>query len=97
MSPEYGIRALAKILLNYESNYGINTVRGIVTRWATPSENDTDSYAAHLAKNLGVGLDTPINVRAALPVLVSTIIQHENGLNPYSADTLNRGIAMAVA
>lgn len=97
VSPEYGIRAMARILLNYSANYGLNTVRGIINRWAPPTENDTSAYVAHVASKLGVSPDTPINVRTALPVLVPAIIKHENGLNPYSDATILKGIQLALA
>ena len=37
IAPEYGIRAMCKILLNYSRLYKINTVAGIIHRWAPPS------------------------------------------------------------
>jgi len=43
-SPEMGIRAAAKILQAYEESHGINTLEGIINRWAPPSENDTGGY-----------------------------------------------------
>lgn len=95
VSPEYGIRALARVLINYQNNAGLNTLRQIAQRFAPPSENDTGAYAQHLAQVVGVTPDTPINVRDVLPALVPGIIVHENGLNPYSAQTILRGIAMA--
>lgn len=95
-SPEYGIRAGAKILLNYEKLYGLNTVNGIINRFAPPYENNTNAYAEHVAKELGVGVDEPINVKDNLFTMVSTMIKHENGVNPYSDAQIANGIAMAV-
>src|SRR4051812_38910947 len=43
-SPEYGIRALAKLLQTYQSKHGLRTVRGIINRWAPPVENNTGAY-----------------------------------------------------
>lgn len=44
----YGLRAGFLILRRYLSRpprgYGLNTVRAIITRWAPPAENQTDSY-----------------------------------------------------
>lgn len=42
-SNSYGIRAGYIILTNYIKN-GVNTIRDIVSRWAPPSENDTQRY-----------------------------------------------------
>lgn len=43
-APVYGIRALAKVLVNYKRIYGLNTVRQIVNRYAPPNENQTTAY-----------------------------------------------------
>ena len=94
VSPEYGIRAMAKVLVNYQNLYDLNTVQKLINRWAPPSENDTASYIASIADALGVSPTTPIDVRSALPVLIPAIIRHENGLNPYSSSTIQAGISM---
>ena len=96
-SPEYGIRALAKVLLNYEKKYGLNTVRKVISRYAPSMENDTESYIKSVAGQLGVDADEPITVRdkATLLVLVKAIIRHENGEQPYSNEILIKGLEMA--
>jgi hypothetical protein len=97
-TPENGIRALARLLLNYERLYGLNTVGGIISRWAPGSENDTGAYVGFVADRLGVAaVDTVIDVRAELPFLVAAIIKYENGTQPYSLATLQAGIDRAVA
>lgn len=92
--PKYGIRALAKILLNYERLYYLDTVRKIIKRWAPGHENPTDSYVTYVAKAAGVGPDDTISVRAHLGDLVRAIIRFENGFNPYSDGVINEGVAM---
>lgn len=92
---EYGIRALALTLLNYSRWYGLNTVEKIIGRFAPASENDTAGYAAFVARLLGVGISTPINVDNVLPELVKAIIQFENGQQPYSSATVSAGVQMA--
>lgn len=52
-SAEYGIRAIMVILDNY-AKQGINTVQGIINRWAPPTENDTGAYIADVAQRVGV-------------------------------------------
>ncbi len=93
-SPEYGIRAIAVTLNTYITKYGLNTIRGIISRWAPPSENDTDAYIAAVSKEAGVGPDDVLT-DDNLPDVVKGIIHHENGLNPYSDDTINNAMAMA--
>src|SRR3569832_207317 len=48
-TPEAGIRALAVLLRNYQRKYGLRTVRAIITRYAPPSENNTESYVSAVA------------------------------------------------
>lgn len=43
-SMAYGYRALIKILQTYETKYGYNTIRKIITHWAPNNENNTSSY-----------------------------------------------------
>lgn len=93
-SPEWGIRAMGKVLINYEKRYGINTVAGIIDRWAPPVENDTTSYIRAVAASIGVKPDEQINVRAHLLPLSKAIIHHENGIQPYSDALLNQGLAL---
>lgn len=105
ISPEYGIRAMAKILKNYTKreglpgvgDAGIDTVKEIIHRWAPPCENVTSVYVDQVAKVVGVKPDTPINIadRAVMALLIDAIIRHENGQCPYSAELILRGIDMA--
>ena len=95
--PVYGIRALAKILHNYNAIYGLNTVREIISRWAPPNENDTGAYVNAVAADLGVGPDEPINVDSRMNDLVAAIIHHENGTQPYDLATVSTGVNLAVA
>jgi hypothetical protein len=94
-SPEAGIRALTLNLLSYDQQ-GINTVQGIINRWAPPSENKTGSYINQVAKDLGVKPTDQLNVKDAnvMRQLVDSIIKFENGKNPYDARTIDTGIAL---
>lgn len=83
LEAKWGVRALGKILLTYNRKYGLNTVRGLIDRWAPPVENDTNSYVAAVAKALIIAPDTEISVPTRLPALATAIIHHENGYNPY--------------
>lgn len=96
-SPEYGIRALAKVLLNYQNKYGLDTVRQIINRYAPENENDTGAYIDSVAGQLGILPDDKINLadKVTLLILIKAIIRHENGEQPYSNETLLNGIKMA--
>ena len=91
--PFYGIRAAARIMRNYDRNYGLNTIRGIVSRWAPPSDdNPTENYIAYVAKNSQIDADSPLGAADYIKV-VAAMITFENGYNPYD----NTLIAQAVA
>ena len=60
-APEWGIRAIAKILLSDARN-GITNVRGIINRWAPPVENNTDAYIAAVSNQLQVNPDQYIDI-----------------------------------
>lgn len=92
---KWGIRALAKLLLNYYNSHGLKTVREIINRWAPPNENDTGAYVNHVANLLGVAPDAVIDVYARAGDLTKAIIRHENGLQPYSVAEINAGLSLA--
>lgn len=96
-SPKWGIRAICRILIAYQDKHGINTVRGVINRWAPPSENDTGAYARHVASKVDVVPDQRINVHEAryMRPLVEAIILHENGVQPYTAAQIEAGMVLA--
>ncbi len=96
-SPVFGIRALAKVLINYKKIHGLNTVRQIVSRYAPPNENQTAAYIQTVAKQLEVYPDTKIDIeeRGILTVFIKAVIRMENGIQPYSDETIQEAIRMA--
>jgi hypothetical protein len=95
-SPEAGIRAMTLNLLSYNQQ-GINTVQGIISRWAPESDkNKTGAYINQVSQALGVKPTDQLNVQDAnvMRQLVSSIIKVENGKNPYDARTIDTGIAL---
>lgn len=88
---EFGVRALARVLMRY-NDLGLRTVAGIIGRWAPTSENDTGSYVQHVARELGVDPSQTIDVREYLPRIAAAIIKHENGMQPYSAAELKKWV-----
>jgi len=96
VNPVFGIRAIAKILMNYQDKHHLTTIRQVINRWAPASENDTESYVNSVASQMGVDPDMHLDIYDALPRLVPAIIKHENGIQPYDVATIGRGIEMAV-
>lgn len=93
-APEWGIRALAKVLKTY-AGQGHVTVRQIISRWAPPSENNTAAYIASVAAHAGLDPDVPVSLASHLPKVVEAIIKHENGSQPYPAALIAKGIGLA--
>lgn len=96
-SPEMGVRALARVLRTYEEKHGLNTVAGIIARWAPPNENDTTAYVASVSRRIGVEPTAALNLNDYETVvpLVKAIIFHENGSQPYSDDAIMTGIKLS--
>lgn len=95
--PKWGIRAFCKLILNYKTFYGIETVRGIIDRFAPPSENDTTSYIEHVCLRLGVDKDQKINLHNSevMLELCKAVIRHECGVIPYGDNEIKAGMSLA--
>ena len=93
----YGIRALAKVLKNYQRLYGLNTPRKIISRYASPNENQTLAYIQSVACQLNITPDDKVNLSeiGTLTVFVKAIIRYENGIQPYSTETIQKGIILS--
>lgn len=79
-SPEAGLAALDQNLQAYGKR-GINTIEGVINRWAPSNENNTAAYVSSVAKRLGIDPKQQIDlgnpyVRQALG---TAIMLHENG------------------
>lgn len=96
-SAEFGFRALAKVLLTYQKDHGLRTVRAVINRWAPPVENDTNAYVREVAKAVGVEPDTRIDVMQFRTTfaLAKAIARHENGGNFWPDATIAKGVEMA--
>jgi hypothetical protein len=90
-SPEWGIRAIARILLG-DWREGQNTIASLIHEWAPPHENDTDAYVRAVGRACGVDPYAPCDIPALLPKIIPAIIRHENGSQPYAAATIQLGI-----
>lgn len=87
----YGLRALARILMNYQAKNGLRTVGQMINRWAPSSENDTSDYVQTVAAALGVSPDDSIDVvnnQAQLLAMMGAIVTQENGVNPFTDERL---------
>lgn len=93
----YGIRALARLLINYQDKYSLRTIRQIIERWAPPVENDTKAYIASVMAETGFGADEQLDMHdfRDLQPIVEAIILHENGAQPYTDAQITKGLVLA--
>jgi len=96
-SHEFGIRALASLLIRYQDRHGLNTIAAILHRWAPGSENNTGAYIAAVARATGFAPDQRLDLHthAHLRPLVEAIIAHELGGQPYPGPVLDEGLRRA--
>jgi hypothetical protein len=83
-SPEDGVRAMDRLLGVYNRSYGLNTVSGIINRWAPPSDgNPTNRYIDTVSKETGFAPDQKIdfNDKEQRAKLIKAIIHFENNNN----------------
>lgn len=92
--PEDGIRAMTITLNNYRRLYGRNTIRKIITRYAPANENDLEAYIADVAGYTGIDPDQELS-DSDMPMLVTAIIRHENGVQPYTLAFIEQSMALA--
>ena len=78
----YGYRAAFVILATYLSK-DCNTIEKIITRWAPPSENNTQAYIAKVEKWSGVPKDKVLTAAdgADYMLIVAAMSAVENGIN----------------
>lgn len=85
---EWGYRAMFVLLYTYRLRYGLNTLRGLIGRWAPPSENRTESYIRFVADRCGLDEEEPIDLLDAgtmVPV-AAAMSEVENGMQAVRAD-----------
>lgn len=84
-NPRNGIRAIARIMMNYESVHGIHTLLQVFQRWAPSSDsNDPANYAGFVAKVLGVQISDTVDLHdpATLTAICQRITLMECGFPP---------------
>ncbi len=95
-SMEWGYRAMFVLLDTYRRRYGLDTVRGMISRYAPPSENDTARYVRTVCEMAGIGPDESIDTRerAVMVPLVAAMSYVENGVAAVRAE-VERGFDLA--
>lgn len=104
--PVYGIRAVARTLITYQDKRRagdgskIDTAREFIERWAPKQENNTSAYVASVRKRLGLDAaeypgEIDVHRYEDCRELVEAIIQHENGMQPYTDAQIDKGLRLA--
>lgn len=57
---KWGVRAAFMVLRNYIVRLECNTLRKIISRWAPPSENNTEKYIESVSKLSGIRMEEKI-------------------------------------
>ena len=82
---EHGILAMCKNLHTYMTVHQLDTIRGIIARWApTDDGNKPLTYAKAVAAYTGYGIDETLLVDyVTISLLAGGICEYENGEQPY--------------
>lgn len=89
----FGYRALLVTLTTYFTKYGLTTIRGIISRYAPPSENNTESYINLVSRKTGFAADKVLS-KEDLIKLIPAIVLQENSID-VNLQTVQTEIAQA--
>lgn len=77
----YGTRAMIILVKRTYRNMGLNTIRGIVSRYAPPSENITDAYINAVSRRTGLDPDRILATEQDYKNVIQAMAYHENGFD----------------
>ena len=91
-SMPWGYGAIFVLLDTYRIRHGLDTIRGMISRWAPPSENRTEIYIRAVADAVGIADDRPVDTRDRTTMLrmAAAISRVENG-TAADMDDVERG------
>ena len=83
-SMEWGYRAMFVLLHTYSLRHGCRTLRSIISRYATPEENNTEAYLRRVADATHLLPDEPLSTTdgAVMTAVVAAMSEVENGVQP---------------
>jgi hypothetical protein len=84
-SEDEGLRAMARQLQLY-GNRGNNTIAGMVSAYAPPTENNTAAYIAHVAKQTGYSANQRLDTKNpdVLSKVIAAMTKMENSKSSYT-------------
>lgn len=79
-TPDAGYGVMSKVLDTYQNKHGLNTVAGIVNRWAPANvdNNSTSTYTQKVASALGIDPHAPLSPEQR-PALMRAMASYESG------------------
>ena len=91
-STAWGYRAMFVLLHTYRVRHRIATLRGMIARWAPPSENRTEAYIRAVSADTGIGPDEALETLdpATMVPVAAAISRVENG-SAADPDEIRRG------
>lgn len=92
----WGFRAAFRVLITYNDVHKLNTLTGIISRWAPPGDhNDTNAYIAAVTKATGYGADQPLAIKtwsvAANVVRAMTIQEQGDFATFFTIEEMSEG------
>jgi len=90
-----GLAAMSNQLATYGSKYGINTVAGVVSRYAPPSDkNNTPAYIQQVAQSMGVDPNAPIDLSdpQVRSKMMQAMIPIETGSKNFTPAMINAAV-----
>ena len=96
-SDDDGLSAMARQLMLY-GDRGNNTPGGIIHTYAPSSENNTRAYIDDVTSRTRYGADQRLDLHnpEVLKTLMASMIQHEQGSQPYTEEQLKKAIQSAI-
>ena len=93
----YGYRAAYKLIHTYMTKYGLLSIEGIISRWAPPSENNTEAYIQRVEKRTGWKRNAILSFynRELMAKLVVAMAEVENGCPVEKGNAVYEGYALA--
>lgn len=96
-SPQTGLRALARLLNTYGTQYGINTPRELLSRYAPKSDNPEsfENYLKYFEQETGIAPDQEFDLVGQRQTVMPAIVGFEQGQQPYSEQDYSMAIEAA--
>lgn len=87
---EHGYRAMFILVRNYILKHGLNTIRGIISRYAPAHENHTENYIDIVSNRSGIGADDVISAdnREIMIRVIAAMSYVENGVEADMSDVI---------